>query len=74
MTLDAEVIAAACERFGKYFTAGSMKITFRMLDAITMLLLGTDAPALGIILLMPVSVRAVVLSEHISSIDRPVRS
>jgi hypothetical protein len=65
VTLDIAVIAGICERFVKYFTAGLMKITFRMLNAIIMVLLGTDAPALGILRLVPVPVRAVVRVRNI---------
>ncbi len=61
MTFHTTVIAGACERFGGYYTAGLIGITFRMLNAIVQLLLGTDALVLGVFLLMPVRVRTVVL-------------
>ena len=61
MTFHATVIARAYERFGGYYTAGLIGITFRVLDAIVLLLLGTDALVLGMLLLMPVRVRTVVL-------------
>ena len=55
----------ACERFGGHYTAGLIGITFRAPDAIVLLLLGTDALVLGMILLMPVRVRTVVLVGNI---------
>ncbi len=58
VTFHAAVITGACER---YNDAGLIGITFRVLDAIVLLLLGTDALVLGMLLLMPVRVRTVVL-------------
>ncbi len=65
MAFHATVIAGACERFGGYYTADLIGITFRVLDAIVLLLLGTDALVLGMLLLMPVRVRTVVLVGNI---------
>ncbi len=61
MTFHTTVIASACERSGGYYTAGLIGITFRVLDAIVLMLLGTDALAPGMLLLVPVRVRTVVL-------------
>ena len=61
VTFHTTVIAGACERSGGYYTAGLIGITFRVLDAIVLMLLGTDALVLGMLLLMPVRVRTVVL-------------
>ncbi len=61
MTFHATVIAGACESFGGYYPASLIGITFRVLDAIVLMLLGTDALVLGMLLLMPVRVRTVVL-------------
>ncbi len=64
MTFHAAVIAGACERSGGYYTAGLIGITFRVLDTIVLLLLGTDALVLGMLPLMPVRVRTVVLVRN----------
>ena len=52
------------ERFGGYYTAGLIGITFRVLDVVVLLLLGTDVLVLRMLLLMSVRVRAVVLIRN----------
>ncbi len=61
MTFHTTVVAGACERCGGYYTAGLLGVTFRVLDAIVLMRLGTDALALGMFQLVPVRVRTVVL-------------
>ncbi len=60
MTFDATVVAATCERFGRYFTAGLIGMTSRVLNVVVMLLLGTGILVLGAVLLVSVGVRTVV--------------
>ncbi len=57
MTFDATVIAATCEWFSGYFTAGFLETVIRVHNAIVVLLLGTGALVLGALMLVPVGVR-----------------
>ena len=65
MTLGTTVIAAICEWFGGYFTAGFLEIVVRERDVVVVLLLGTGALALGSLMLVPVAVRTVVPVRYI---------
>ncbi len=65
MTLGTTVIAATCEWFGGYFTAGFLEIVIRVRDVGVVLLLGPGALALGALMLVPVGVRTVVPVRYI---------
>ena len=65
MTLGTTLIAATCEWFGGYFTAGFLEIVVRVGNTVVMLLLGTGALALCALMLVPVGVRTVVPVRYI---------
>ena len=65
VTLGTTVVAATCEWFGGYFTAGFLEIVVRVGNAVVVLLLSTGALALGALMLVPVGVRTVVPARYI---------
>ena len=65
VTLGTTVVAATCEWFGGYFTAGFLEIVVRVGNTVVVLLLGTGAPGLGTWMLVPVGIRAVVPVRYI---------
>ena len=68
-TLDATLVAAACKGFAGDLTAGFLEITFGVLDAIVMLLLGTCATALGYLLVWMFAVGTAVHVRHVSGLS-----